>query len=241
MLLDSREDGLHELLPTVPLKTLPCADVWIGLSGEEIATNGLLIERKSVWDLEASILDNRYREQRSRIMAYARERQAHPLYVIEGPLDKTQRLGKSALVKHLTRLSLRYHIPFFQTRNLQDTAQLLQFLEEQWTADPTTFAQPKEMTYIETRGKSRVENSDDPAVFAASVLMCCRGISTTGAQAILAAFGGSLDSVWKATEAQLAAVQVGKQRLGPAKAKKLHSLLHQMPLQTPQISQDITG
>lgn len=226
MLLDSREDALRELLPLTPYRTLPCADAWIGLSGEEIATNGLLIERKSVWDFEASILDNRYREQRSRIMAYATERKAHPLYIIEGPLDKTQRLGKTALVKHLTRLALRYHIPFFQTKNVQETAELLKTMEEQWTQDPSTFEQPQTMTYIETRGKSRVENSDDPKVFAASVLMCCRGISATSAQAILAATGGTLESVWQASEQTLATIQVGKQKLGPAKAKKLHSLLH---------------
>jgi hypothetical protein len=59
-------------------------------------------------------------------------------------------------------------------------------------------------------------------------LMCCRGISSGGAQAILTALGG-LPQVWGATMAELAAVQVGKQKFGEVKAKRLYELLHPVP------------
>jgi ERCC4-type nuclease len=230
--LDSREHGLRRRLLTATVGHLPVADIWIGLQTEDsgklrAAPNGLLIERKAVSDLEASILDGRYREQRSRLLAAATEWQAHPLYIIEGNLDRLGgRLPKSALLKHLTRLSLRYKIQFFQTNDEDDTVTLITLLHSQWTEDPTTFAQPTSLTYVETRGHTREAQSDDPLVFATSVLRCCRGISAQSAQALLEGCGGSLESVMAASEMTLAAVQVGKRKLGPAVAKRLYSLLH---------------
>ena len=46
-----------------------------------------------------------------------------------------------------------------------NTAKQFKSLMDQWKADPTTFEQPATMTYVETRGKTRESNSDDPAVF----------------------------------------------------------------------------
>jgi ERCC4-type nuclease len=226
-MLDDREHGLRELLPW-PVAHLPVGDIWIGtdLSGSPLP-NGILIERKSVADFEASILDNRYREQRSRIMSYATEVKAHVAYIIEGELDRMGhvRLTKSALMKHITRLALRYHIAVFQTASIKETAELCQLLKDQWTADPTTFEQPATMTYVETRGKTREENSDDPSVFLATVLQACRGVSSAGAKAIMEACP-NLEVLMKATQIELASIQVGKQKFGQVKAARLYSLLH---------------
>jgi len=227
-MLDDREHGLRELLPSWPVAHLAVGDIWIGYSEtQEILENGLIIERKSVADLEASILDNRYREQRSRIMAYATEKKAHAIYIIEGELDRLGhvRLTKQALLKYLTRLSIRYHIPVFLTASLKETAELCKILHDQWTTDPKTFEQPATLTYIETRGKTRESNTDDPNVFLATLLQACRGISSTGALAIISVFP-SLEAVMKGTVEEFTAIQVGKQRLGVVKATRLHTLLH---------------
>ena len=230
-MLDDREHGLRELLPW-PVAHLAVGDIWVGVAEStesqepEIKPNGLLIERKSVADLEASILDNRYREQRSRIMAYATEKKAHVVYIIEGEMDRLQfRLSKQALMKHLTRLALRYHIAVFQTASIKETAELCQLLMDQWKADPTTFEQPATMTYVETRGKTRESNSDDPAVFLATVLQACRGVSSTGAQAIMAVYQ-SMEALMKAELTALAEIKVGKQKFGTVKATRLYNLLH---------------
>jgi len=227
-MLDDREHGLRELLPSWPVAHLAVGDIWIGYSEtQEILENGLIIERKSVADLEASILDNRYREQRSRIMAYATEKKAHAIYIIEGELDRLGhvRLTKQALLKYITRLSIRYHIPVFLTASLKETAELCKILHDQWTTDPKTFEQPATLTYIETRGKTRESNTDDPNVFLATLLQACRGISSTGALAIISVFP-SLEAVMKGTVEEFTAIQVGKQRLGVVKATRLHTLLH---------------
>ena len=225
-MLDDREHGLRELL-LWPIAHLPVADIWIGtdLSGNPLP-NSVLIERKSVADFEASIMDNRYREQRSRLMSYATEKKAHVAYIIEGELDRLgARLTKQALMKHITRLALRYHIAVFQTSCIKETAELCQLLQDQWTADPTTFEQPATMTYVETRGKTREENSDDPAVFLATVLQACRGVSSAGAKAIAEVYP-TLDSLMRATADTLAIIQVGKQKFGQVKATRLYTLLH---------------
>lgn len=237
-MLDDREHGLRELLPLWPVAHLAVGDIWVGVAEStesqesqenpepEIKPNGLLIERKSVADLEASILDNRYREQRSRMMAYATEKKAHVVYIIEGELDRIQfRLSKQALMKHLTRLALRYHIAVFQTASIKETAELCQLLMDQWKADPTTFEQPATMTYVETRGKTRESNSDDPAVFLATVLQACRGVSSTGAQAIMAIYQ-NMEALMKAELTALAEIKVGKQKFGTVKATRLYNLLH---------------
>jgi hypothetical protein len=227
-MLDDREHGLRELLPSWSVAHLAVGDIWIGYSEtQEILENGLIIERKSVADLEASILDNRYREQRSRIMAYATEKKAHAIYIIEGELDRLGhvRLTKQALLKYITRLSIRYHIPVFLTASLKETAELCKILHDQWTTDPKTFEQPATLTYIETRGKTRESNTDDPNVFLATLLQACRGISSTGALAIISVFP-SLEALMKGTVEEFTAIQVGKQRLGVVKATRLHTLLH---------------
>ena len=232
-MLDDREHGLRELLPTWPVSHLPVADIWIGVSldDKDSAINGLMIERKSVADFEASILDNRYREQRSRLMTHATEKKAHVVYIIEGELDRLgpHRLTKQALMKHITRLMLRYHIAVFQTACIKETAELCALLKDQVTADPTTFEQPATMTYIETRGKTREENSDDPSVFLATVLQACRGISSAGAKAIMALYP-NLDVLMKASQEDFQQIQVGKQKFGQVKAARLYSLLHSQPL-----------
>jgi len=223
--LDDREHGLRELLPW-PIAHLPVADIWIGTAAGNPLPNSVLIERKSVADFEASIMDNRYREQRSRLMSYATEKKAHVAYIIEGELDRLgARLTKQALMKHITRLALRYHIAVFQTSCIRETAELCQLLSDQWTADPTTFEQPATMTYVETRGKTREENSDDPTVFLATVLQACRGVSSAGAKAIAAVYP-NLEALMKATTDTLAAIQVGKQKFGQVKATRLYTLLH---------------
>lgn len=224
-MLDDREHGLRELLPW-PIAHLPVADIWIGTEAGVPLPNSVLIERKSVADFEASIMDNRYREQRSRLMSYATEKKAHVAYIIEGELDRLgARLTKQALMKHITRLALRYHIAVFQTSCIKETAELCQLLQDQWTGDPTTFEQPATMTYVETRGKTREENSDDPTVFLATVLQACRGVSSAGAKAIAAVYP-NLEALMKATTETLAAIQVGKQKFGQVKATRLYTLLH---------------
>jgi len=84
---------------------------------------------------------------------------------------------------------------------------------------------PAALNYSSTVSVSKKGNKEDPKNFAACALQGCPGISSAAADAILAAFG-TLTAVMAADETTLAVIQVGKRKLGPAVAKRLHALLH---------------
>lgn len=225
--IDVRERELISLL-SWPTQNLTVGDIWIGLSGETLAVGGIVAERKSAADLEASILDGRYREQRTRLLSHCQINGYRPLYIIEGDLDRKQgRLAKKALLKYLTRLTLRYGVSVLQTDSVADTSRLCKILLEQWQEDPLTFSTEEavKVKYTDTISVVKRGNRDSPAVFASAVLQQCTGISAAAATAILAVFP-SLTDVWEATELQLANVQISKRKLGPMVANRLWTLLH---------------
>ena len=227
--VDTRERELAPLLSPWPVRVLPVGDIWIGLSGEEVGPGGLVIERKTTDDLEASILDGRYREQRTRLTTYCQQRGARPLYIIEGIMDRLWgKLSKDTLQKYLTRLALRYGVAVMHTDSTEDTATLCKLLASQIAEDATVFkaADPTALAYSSTVAVSKRENRENPRNFAAAALQGCPGVSAAAAGAVLDAFGGTFTGVWAAEEAALAAVVVGKRRLGPTVARRLHAVLH---------------
>jgi len=223
-LLDIRERDLIPLMPNWPVKMLPIGDLWIGVKDEEIQEGSVIAERKTVMDFEASFLDGRYREQRTRLLAYCSEKKAKPFYIIEGSFDRPQqRLEKKALWKLLTRLALRYGIGLFFTRSLEETAELGEILLEQWKEDPKVF-QGETVSYAETLHVAKKDNTS--AVVQTMMIAQVPGISVKTAQALLLVHK-SFESVFKATEAELAATQVTETRkFGAAAAKKLWTALH---------------
>lgn len=227
--VDTRERDLIPLLSPWPVRTLPVGDIWIGLSGEEVMLGGVVIERKTTDDLEASILDGRYREQRTRLTTYCQQRGARPLYVIEGLMDRLWgKLTQETLQKYLNRLTLRYGVAVIHTENLTATAKLCQILASQISAEPAVFVttDPASLTYSSTVSVSKKGNKEDPKNFAACALQGCPGVSSAVALSILDAFEGTLTGVMAAEETALATVQTGKRKLGPALAKRLYTLLH---------------
>ncbi len=225
--LDMRERELIRLLGW-PSRALPVGDVWIGLSGETLARGGIVAERKTAADLEASILDGRYREQRTRLLSYCQTNGFRPLYIIEGELDRlVGKLQESALLKHMTRLTLRYGVSVLQTASPADTAKLCKLLAEQIGAEPQVFCSEEaaKVQYTDTICVNKRGNREDPAVFASAVLQQCPGVSAAGATALLAQFK-TLEGIWAATPQQLAATLVGKRKLGTVVAERLVTLLH---------------
>jgi ERCC4-type nuclease len=227
-ILDSREHELITLIETPQVKTLPVGDIWIGLSGEEIAPGGVIFERKTIADMESSMSDGRYREQRTRLQAFAAERGCHIAYIFEGDFDRSYRFSKPILWKWIMRLPFVHKIPYFQTKTIQETAEFIKVFAAKWQEDKKDFTEGKTTNYTSTiKSHTKGEQRDDPLVFAVGVLTCCKGISSNTADLILKAFNNSLTNVWNASEAELAATKLSeKRKLGPAVAKKLYGLLH---------------
>lgn len=228
-LVDTRERELIPLLSPWPTKSLPVGDIWIGLSGEVVGPGGLVIERKATDDLEASILDGRYREQRTRLTTYCQQTGARPLYIIEGPMDRMWgKLTQEVLQKYLNRLMLKYGIAVKHTESVEDTAAYCKLLADQLTDVPTAFvaADPAAVSYSSTVRVQKSANREDPRNFALAALQGCPGVSAAVAEAVLTGCGGTLAGVMGADAATIAAIAVGpKRKVGPAVAKRLCAIL----------------
>ena len=152
-----------------------------------MAEGGVIIERKSIRDLEASILDGRYREQRGRILSYCQENKTQPMYILEGALSSsTGRLQKKAIMKFINRLIFHYQIPVMQTASVQETAELIQTLVEQWKEDPKNLQRTTELVKV-TDGihVQKKANASDHRQFAISCLAQCPGVSVKMAEALI--------------------------------------------------------
>ena len=129
--LDYRERGLQNLQPTLQLITPPVGDIWIGdMSGNLLQEGGVILERKSLNDLEASIIDGRYEEQRGRMLAYANEQKVAVGYVIEGETAGFQgrRFTGDSVLKLISQIQFKHRIPVVQTKSLETTMALAQIM-----------------------------------------------------------------------------------------------------------------
>jgi ERCC4-type nuclease len=230
--LDTRESDLIKILEGtegMSIKQLQVADIWIGVKDDNTVTEGgLIIERKSIRDLEASILDGRYREQRGRILSYCQENKTQPLYILEGSLgSNTGRLQKKAIMKFINRLIFHYQIPVVQTASVQETAELIQALVEQWKDDPISLQRTTELVKV-TDGihVQKKANASDYKQFGISCLAQCPGVSVKMAEALIETFG-SLKGVIDAPVKDIENVKVGTRRVGPVVSKRLHEILNQ--------------
>lgn len=220
IVLDNREHSLISLLPTVPVQQLPVGDAWIKV-GEQVK---LVIERKTTADFEASFLDGRYREQRTRLLAYCAEQKARALYVLEGGLDGRRRsLDRPALQKLIHRLLLRYGVAVYFTKSTEDTASTLTILAQQLAEDAAVF-EGEQLSYTDVQHVTKKANKDDPKAFACAALQGCPGVSAKSAAAIWEV-AQTWSRLLEMTEKELAEIKVGERRLGPAVAKRLHALL----------------
>lgn len=227
--LDTRESELITLLDGMTVKALPVGDILIGVKEDDgmMAEGGLVIERKSIRDLEASILDGRYREQRGRILAFCEENKTQPMYILEGSLSSsTGRLHKSALMKFIQRLILHYQIPVIQTTSIQETAELLQTMMEQWIDDPMRLKQTTERIKM-TDGihVQKKANAADPKQFAIACLAQCPGVSVKMAEALINT-RGTLKAIMETPVKDLSEIKVGARKVGPVVSKRLHEILN---------------
>lgn len=235
--LDYRERGLQNLAlgQTLKLITPPVGDIWIGdMSGSLLVEGGVILERKSLSDLEASIIDGRYEEQRGRLLAYANEHKVAIGYVIEGETAGFQgrRFTGDSVLKIIARIQFHHRIPVFQTKSLEATMALANLIELEWAKDKTHYswqssagnsATPVAASY--TKSNSR----DSPDSFLLGVLTQCRGVSETLARLILEK-AKTLEGLMSLAESDIAAISdsTGKRKVGKAVAARLHGLLHSL-------------
>lgn len=216
IVLDDREHELIKLMANTPVSHLPVGDAWIG--SPETTEYGVVVERKTVADLESSLTDGRYREQRTRLLAFCEEKKARPLYIIEGGLQHSYK--KKVLWQVLNRLCLRYGIGLMQTTSTKETAELLETIAYQLTEDKECF-KATTLSYSDVASFHKKGNKDDPEFFTLAALQQCTGVSVDKAKALLEHFK-SLKGVMDADAKDLGEVKTSNGRkLGPVLAKRL--------------------
>lgn len=220
ILLDIREHGLIGLMKSTPQQQLSVGDAWILLNDQPL----VVVERKTTADFEASFLDGRYREQRTRLLAFCAEKKARPLYILEGGLDgKRRTLERPALQKLIHRLMLRYGVAVWSTSTLQDTANTLELLAAQVKDDPKVF-EAETISYTDVNKVTKKANAEEPKTFAIACLQQCPGVSLKVATTLVETLGG-FQGVLQATIQDLSAVKVGQKKLGTIVATRLYNLL----------------
>lgn len=221
IILDNREHELIRLLPSQQVAQLAVGDIWIG--SPETNEYAVVAERKSVADLESSLKDGRYREQRTRLLAFCAEKKARPLYIIEGGLQHSYQ--KKTLWKVLNRLGMRYGVSIMPTASTKETAELVVAISEQLAEDKDCF-KAETLSYTDVMSFQKKVNKDDPENFTLAVLQQCNGVSCEKAKALLTSFK-SLKGLMDATEKEITEVKTPNGRkLGPALGKRLYDHLH---------------
>lgn len=236
--LDYRERGLQALDPTLKTITPPVGDIWIGEMNEALLLEGgVILERKSLSDLEASIIDGRYEEQRGRLLAYANEQKVAIGYVIEGITDGYQgrRFTGDSILKIISRIQFHHRIPVFQTRSLDGTLALAKLIESEWAKNKTGYSwqsgagnssTPVAASYTKSNSRDTAES------FLLGVLTQCRGVSEALARIIVEKVL-TLEDLMTKSEADIAAISdsEGKRKVGKAVATRLYGLLHPIKLE----------
>ena len=202
--IDTREQSLlqqiNKLVETIPIfnkiivqtETLPIGDIII-CDGE---TEKLIIERKTLADLQSSIKDGRYEEQSYRLNGLNHHNH-NIIYLIEGNLNHTNRFT-SGVTEKLTlfsaMFSLNYYKGFsiFRSFSLEETATIIcnmayKLEPDQITSDQIQSDEPVEVqenNYVNVIKKVKKENITCENIGA---IMLCQipGVSSSTALTIM--------------------------------------------------------
>jgi len=247
VLIDIREHELWKLLEPWHVentdgwiavkKTMDVGDIafYNDISGTPLA----VLERKTAEDLGASLSDGRYREQRSRLLAL-RGQGASIGYIVEVPpwsptLSRTWCRGTftEVQVQHaILRLQFRYTIPVFQAATLKETVQWIRRIAKQLITDPDAFKGglatervQVAWAYKDALRTKKAANNTQETIFQA-MLQTVPGLGKTAVDAIATAAESSFQTLLFMSIEDLAAIDLGKRKLGTKMATALHTVLH---------------
>ena len=124
LLIDNREnikDLLLENIPDAQLKNLEIGDYVFTINEKPF----LIIERKTVTDYAASIVDARGREQKKRLIA--NKDNANIMYLVEGDLKKDNqsfkynKVDRHTIISSIINTMYRDKLQVFHTANVMET------------------------------------------------------------------------------------------------------------------------
>lgn len=199
----------------------------------------VVLERKTAADLGASQKDGRYREQRARLYSLRGSGVAIG-YIVEAPawsptLSRSWCLGafnEVHLQQAIVRLQLRHSIPVFHTMCIGDTIAYIRRIAKLLVADPAVFESVAAKTTAEAAAaytaEIHVKKADNttPERVLYAMLMAIPGVGKTAADALVHVCGGSFTALYGKTVDELAAIPLGKRKLGAALAATIYGAFH---------------
>ena len=123
ILIDNRENDLIDIFESdsnmIPITKLNLDIGDILIQSEKFT---IIIERKTISDLDASIKDGRYKEQKFRINEYLKQNSARCIYIIEGNYNaKKFRVGRKTFINTCYHTMIRDSIFILFTKNVNET------------------------------------------------------------------------------------------------------------------------
>jgi hypothetical protein len=238
LVVDSREKALQESLTLLgtPFTTagLAVGDILIQKPDGQAL---LVAERKTHSDFASSLMDGRYREQRTRLMA-TRGQGVATLYFLEGVwssnLDRVySRVSEIQLQRLTSRLTLRYGLPIIMTSSCYETAQWCTRLLKQIEEDTEVF-HPEKGLAAETAGAMATyaatfttvkKGNRTPGSVAIQMLSAVPGLGTKKVAGLLAQT--SIAKLASMTVDDITKLAVDGKYLGKTVAQTLYDALHQ--------------
>ena len=211
VILDHRERGLQrnaDLMAAVDAcENLDLGDLCIYMDGEPV----LLVERKSLPDLAASLKDGRYREQKGRMLSSVGG--AKMLYILEGdmtyesaPGELLEHVCKEALIGCVINTTVRDGLRVLRTKDTTDTAALLLGVITRVRRDPIKYF--KSQVGGEVCIVTRKKDSITPSMCFEMQLSQIPGVSAKTAVAVRGAFQSMKDLCSRGTVAGIAEVKL---------------------------------
>jgi len=215
--IDYREKALLSRLPA-ETKNLILGDVCIQKDGQDV----IILERKTVADLSASIIDGRYQEQSFRLL----ESNLPPhriVYLIEGSLNHEQSIQKKGLISAMISLWFTKGFSVVQTASIDETVDYLQILLEKVSKESDT------QDYVSTL-KTKKKDKLTPENIDIVLLSQIPSISTVTAKALLQVYPTiyALTSALKENKECLSTFTYGdkKRKLSKSCIENLCTFLH---------------
>lgn len=162
LILDVREKYLiEELEKSVSIKKeqLELGDIVFKKNDEII----LIIERKTINDLKASICDGRHREQKLRLLGSGTSKE-RLMYIIEGDFNKSMDskisgMPISTLIGSLINTQLRDNIKVYKTSSLFETSEFIKKLWDKLNKDGDEYFNDNEQKITASKYSSSLKTS----------------------------------------------------------------------------------
>ena len=159
IILDTREKKLQDCLPQCKIEQLSCGDIIFKRNDEIVG----IVERKTLSDLQSSIIDGRYREQKARLLS----NYIQVWYIFEGINHKNMNTLHSAMLNCI----VRDKINVYRTKDETETSNIIELLAKK--LEKQTYAITNKYTPISSIKKENIT----PEEVYISQLCCIPGIS----------------------------------------------------------------